>query len=219
LKIVGIGAGGHARVMIDALRARGVEVGALTDPDEDLLNTRLEGVPVVGGDSEWATLKRDGFTHAFLGMGSVGDASQRRELFGRILAAGFEIISVIHPSAIISSSASFGRGAIVLAGAVINAGAVIGDNVIINTAAVVEHDCTVGDHAHVATGARLGGAVHVGARAHIGIGASVRQSISIGEAAVVAAGAVVVADVPACAIVAGIPAKPLATKSSGRSRT
>ena len=195
--------------MIDALRARGIEVAALTDPKEALRNTTIDGVPIVGDDSAWPVLRRDGVTHAFIGMGSIGDASRRRELFGRVRAAGFEIISVIHPSAIISPNAALGRGAIVFAGAVINAGAVLGDNVIVNTAAVVEHDCNIGDHAHIATGARLGASVHVGAGAHIGIGATIRQAISIGEDAIVGAGAAVVADVPPGVTVAGVPAKTL----------
>lgn len=196
-------------MMIDALHARGIEVTALTDPNQALVHTTLDGVPVVGDDSAWPDLRGEGLTHAFIGIGSLGDASRRREIFARVLAAGFEIIDVIHPSAIISSNAVLGHGVIVLAAAVINAGATIGDNVIINTGAIVEHDCRVGDHAHVATGARLGGAVHVGALAHIGIGATVRQSISVGEAAIVGAGAVVVADVPPRITVAGVPARPL----------
>lgn len=193
--------------MIDALRAHGIEVVALTDPNQALKQTALDGIPIVGDDSVWPELRGEGASHAFIGIGSVGDASLRRSVFSRVRAAGFEIIDVIHPSAIISASVTLGEGVIVLAGAVINAGAVIGSNVIINTAAVIEHDCTVGAHAHVATGARLGGAVHVGEGAHVGIGATVRQGIIVGEGAIVGAGAVVVAHVLPGTVVAGVPAR------------
>jgi UDP-perosamine 4-acetyltransferase len=195
--------------MIDALRVRGIVVAALTDANPSLVNTAIDGIRVVGGDSVWPQLLGDGFTHAFIGVGSVGDAAPRRDLFEKLIANGFEIIQVIHPSAIVSSKATLGRGAIVLAGAVINSGAVIGENVIVNTAAVVEHDCTIGDHAHIASGACLASTVRVGAEAHIGAGATIRQGISIGEAAIVGAGAVVIADVPPRVTVVGVPARPL----------
>ena len=49
----------------------------------------------------------------------------------------------------------------------------------------------------------------MGAGAHIGAGATIRQGLAIGEAAVVGAGAVVVKDVPAGAVVVGVPARVL----------
>ena len=193
--------------MIDALRVRGIEVEALTDTDRSLLHTTVAGVPVVGDDSAWPALHAQGITHAFIGVGSLGDASRRRELFARVKAIGFDVMDVVHPSAVIARSAVLGHGVIVLANAVVNAAAVIGDNVIINTGSIIEHDCVIGDHVHVATGARLGGAVRIGAGAHIGIGATVRQGISIGDSAIVGAGAVVVDDVPPRVTVAGVPAR------------
>jgi acetyltransferase-like isoleucine patch superfamily enzyme len=51
------------------------------------------------------------------------------------------------------------------------------------------------------------GPIHVGDYAWIGHRATILQNVTIGEGAVVAAGAVVVKDVPANAIVAGVPAK------------
>jgi acetyltransferase EpsM len=62
-------------------------------------------------------------------------------------------------------------------------------------------------HVHLATRATLAGAVRIGAGSHVGAGAVVRQSINVGESAVIGAGAVVVKDVPAYAVVAGVPAR------------
>jgi len=205
---VGLGAGGHARVVIDALRlGKRVEPVALLDPDPALHNTNVDGVPVLGGDDRLAGMLGTTATHAFIGIGGARTNEPRRLAFERARASGFVVLTVVHPSAVVAQSATLGAGTVVLAGAVVNAGAAIGDNVIVNTAAIVEHDCRIGDHAHVATGARLGGTVTVGEGAHVGLGASVRQGIVIGRHAIVGGGAMVVDDVPDGAVVVGVPAR------------
>jgi sugar O-acyltransferase (sialic acid O-acetyltransferase NeuD family) len=206
--VVGIGAGGHAKVLVDALRLGSeYDVVGLTDADPTRWGRTVLDVPVIGGDDVLPRLKAQGVRAFFVGVGSVGDCRVRRALYVQLLALGFEPIRVIHPRAIIAASAGIGPGAMILAGAVLNAAATVGANAIINTTAVVEHDCAVGDHAHVATGAKLASGVRVGEGAHIGIGAAVRQCTSIGAAAVVGAGAVVLTDVPPGVVVAGVPAR------------
>ena len=207
IPVIGFGAGGHAKVVIEILRStREYEIVGLLD-------TRIErganvlGVEVLGDDSMMAELKARGIEHAFIGVGTVGDAQPRRQLYEKVVDFGFQIVPAIHAAAIVSSSAQIGVGPTIMAGAIVNANAVIGDNVIVNTGAIVEHDCVIGDHTHIATGARLAGGVHVGRGSHIGIGAVVRQEIKIGEGAIVGAGAVVVRDVPAGKTVIGVPAR------------
>jgi len=125
----------------------------------------------------------------------------------RIFNPEAELEPFVHPSAVISKSASLGEGVTVMAGVLINANSQIGNNVIINTGAIVEHDCIVGDHIHVATGARLAGTVTVGTGSHIGAGAIVLEGRSIGSNSIVGAGAVVVRDVPDEVVVMGVPAR------------
>ena len=207
-KAIGLGAGGHAKVVIDALRLSGaVEIVGLLDARQDLAGTKVEGVTILGGDELLEQLRRDGVTHVFMAVGGAADQAPRKRVFERALQAGYEFASIIHPAAVIARSAVLGRGVAVLAQAVVNPAARLGDNVIVNTGAIVEHDCVIGSHAHVATGARLGGAVEVGEAAHLGIGCSVRQSIRIGAGAIVGAGAVVIQDVPERTVVSGVPAR------------
>ncbi|MQF67080.1 acetyltransferase [SAR202 cluster bacterium AD-802-F09_MRT_200m] len=202
-----LGGGGHARVLIDCMRACGIlESVAILDRDPDLWGQEMLTVPVLGGDELLGELAAQGATNFLVGLGGTGDNRPRRQLFELGLSHGLAPMNVIHPSAVCSPWAKLGNGSVVLPKAVINAGALLGDNVIVNTGAIVEHDCEIGNHAHVATGASLCSTVKVGIGAHIGAGATVRQLISIGEGAIVGAGAVVVKDVDPWTVVVGVPA-------------
>lgn len=201
--IVGLGAGTHAKSVLEAIRSAGAfEVVALVDDDPALAGSELLGVPIT---AELAHV----VGHAFLGIGGIGDTSPRRRAAERLLAEGFELPPIVHASAAVSPWATLGRGAQVLAAAVVNAEATLGNGALVNTGAVVEHDCVIGDYAHVAPNAALGGGATVGAGAHVGMGAVVIEGRRVGASAFVAAGAVVIADVPDGARVAGVPARPM----------
>ncbi|HTA38638.1 MAG TPA: acetyltransferase [Candidatus Acidoferrales bacterium] len=206
--IVIIGAGGHASVLIDALRASGDvrTIGAI-DADRGRIGRAIFDVPVLGDDTLLPELAASGTRLFAIGVGGTRDNAPRARLFEAAIALGLQPVTIVHPAATISRYAHVGAGAQILAAAVVNASARIGKNVIVNTGAVVEHDCVVGDHAHISTGACLASTVTVGTGAHVGVGAAVRQSIVIGADAVVGAGAVVVKDVAAGAVVTGVPAK------------
>jgi UDP-perosamine 4-acetyltransferase len=198
-----VGAGGHAKVVIELVRAAGMyEVIGLID--RNLKGSLILGVPIVGSDIDLANFRHQGINHAFVGIGN----NQRRLQMGRYLRQiGFEIVNAISPAAVISVSVKLGRGIAVMAGAVINAEARIDDFSIINTHASVDHDCWVGEGAHVAPGSTLAGNVRIGTLAFVGAGASVIPGTNIGENAVVGAGACVIRDVPTGASAWGVPAR------------
>jgi|SRR6266850_3107262 len=210
MRVIGLGASGHGKVMIDALRViGGHEIVGLLDPNRALWGTRILDVPVLGDDDRLQELYSSGVRHAFIGVGSGADTANRRRIYELVTARGFTVVDTVHPRAFVAPSATIGAGATVLAHAVVNAAARVGDNVLVNTSAVVEHDCVIGNHVHLATAARLAGTVTVGDGAHIGIGATVRQGVRIGACAIIGAGAVVLEDVLDRTVVVGVPARPL----------
>lgn len=214
--VIGLGAGGHARVIIEILRQVGeYDLAGLLDLNPDRIGELVMGVPILGNDDLLPRLSEMGINHAFIGLGTVGPSHSRVSLYEKARLAGFQIVMTIHPRAVISPSVSLGAGATVMAMAVINAAARIGVNVIVNTAAIIEHDGIIGDHVHVATGARLCGHVTVGEQAFIGAGSTIRQGITIGPGAIIGAGAVVVRDVPPGVTVVGIPSRILDRRGSG----
>ena len=207
---VGIGAGGHSKVVIDILQlSSSWSIFGLLDANRDLHGKSVSGIPVLGDDSLLDDLLSRGVDHAFIGVGSSGDPGARVRLYNLAIKKGYNLVSAIHPSAIVAKSADIGIGITIMATAVINPHNRIGQNVIINTGAIVEHDCLIQDHVHIATGAKLTGQVQVGIASHIGAGAVVRQNIKIGNNSIVGAGAVVVNHVPDNTTAVGVPAKPL----------
>lgn len=208
IPIVGLGAGGHAKVVIEILQLGGqYELIGLVDPKSDLKGELVLGVPVLGGDEQLPMLRARGVEYFFVGVGSASVLRRRRRLYEFALRQGMQPVAAIHPNATISPSATLGMGVTVMAAAAINADARLGDNVIVNTGAIVEHDCVIGNHVHIATGAKLSGGVIVGNETHIGVGAVIRQCIQIGTGVSIGAGAVVVKVVPDSQLVMGNPAR------------
>lgn len=209
-QVIGLGAGGHARVVLDILRlSERWELVGLLDPRHELWGQEVLGVPVLGNDDLAERQYDAGVRHAFIGLGGVGDNNPRRRLYEFARRVGFEIVAAVHPQAAVSTWATVGKGTTIGPCAVVNPCASLGENVIVNSGAVVEHDCSIASHVHIASGARLASGVIVGEGAHVGLGASVRQGVRVGANAIVGAGASVVADVPEAAVVVGVPARPL----------
>ena len=207
-KVVGLGAGGHAKVVLEIVKGHvHLKIVGMLDNNSDLHGKKLLGVPVLGDDELLPELLAKGVNRFFVGVGGVGNNQPRQRLFEFAVSLGMKPVSAIHSSAVISPSVTIGSGSVVMAGAIINASTKIGVNNIVNTGAILEHDCVLGDHVHVATGARLASSVTIGDGAHVGIGATIRQLINIGQGATIGAGSVVVKDVQPGSTVMGVPAR------------
>lgn len=198
--IVLFGAGGHAKVIIEAAAKAQRQIIYLLDGDATKKNSMLLGFEIkiyqndidIPVDSEFIV--------------TIGNDVFRKQWYQKLskrAVAG----TLIHPSAAVTSFCHIGAGTVVLGNANINPGANIGCNVIINTGAIVEHDCNIGDHSHIAPNATLCGGVSIGECTLIGAGATVIPGIKIGNNVIVGAGSVVIKDVPDNAKVAGNPAK------------
>ena len=199
--LVVFGAGGHGKVVADILLALGERVAGFLD-DGKPSGSIVLGLPVLGSRL-WLDTNL-----ARVALG-VGDNATRAKVADACVASGSELVSAVHPRAVVAPSVRVEAGAVIMALAVANADAVIGRGAIVNTAAVVEHDCIVGRFAHVSPGAVMGGGCRIDAFAQLGIGAAMLPGTSIGESSVVGGGALVAKDIPRSIVAIGVPARTL----------
>ncbi len=201
-----LAAGGHGRVLLDAMLAQNLVVQGVLDPALPV-GSRVLQHTVLGAD-DWLLERRSDEFLLANGVGTLPGSSQRRLLFERWKAAGFGFASVCHPAAVVGRDVTLMQGSQIMAGAIVQTGAEIGENTVVNTGARVDHDCRLGSHVFIGPGAVLCGGVSIAANAFVGAGAVLVQGIVVGEGAVVGAGAVVTRNVDAGVQVLGNPARP-----------
>jgi sugar O-acyltransferase (sialic acid O-acetyltransferase NeuD family) len=191
------GASGHAKVIIDSLKASGKKISGLFDDNPD--------VKELLDYSVYGSFDQDRLGNEELII-SVGLNHLRKKIVEK-LPENTRYGNAIHPSAIISEYASLGEGTVVMQGVVIQSSVSVGKHCIINTTASVDHDCSIDDFVHISPNATLCGTVSVGEGSQVGAGAVVIPGIKIGKWSLVAAGAVVMKDVPDNVLVLGNPAR------------
>ncbi len=192
--IIVLGAGGHAKVLIEALRLLEREIIGITDPAM-LDSPEYFGVKVLGDDSQVFNYSSNE-VELVNGIGAMPGNNLRRMLSESMEQRGYKFTEVIHPSAVIASDVEIGSGAQIMAGVVIQPSVSVGRSCIINTGVNLDHDCVIHDDCHLAPGVTLSGNIDIGKRTHIGTGASIIQGITVGKDCVIAAGSVVYKDVP-----------------------
>lgn len=206
-KLIIIGSGGHAKVLINILQTYTKnEIVGILDANTSLHNKEVLGVKVLGPDEE-ITNHPANKVQLVNGIGSIDVPKQRKFIFNKFKTMGYQFFSVIHPFSHIAKDAVLGEGVQIMAGSIIQPGCCIGNNVIVNTRVTIDHDCHINEHVHLAPGAILSGNISIGDGSHIGTGAVIVQSITLGKDCLVGAGAVVIRDVPKKSRVAGVPAK------------
>ena len=140
---------------------------------------------------------------------TIGDNSIREKIVELFNNHGLRQMTVIDPSALVSSSVTVGSSTYIGKGAIVNAQAYVGKGCIINTGAIVEHDCHMDDYVHLAPSTVLSGNVTLGSHVFIGASAVVKQGITIQSKAIIGAGSVVIRDVPIETCWVGNPARKL----------
>lgn len=196
------GGGGHAKVVLDTItRTYGAEsIAGIFDDDLAKANTKFYEHQIIGppvaGQIKNGTL-----------IIAIGHNKTRAEKVAILARLNVKYITVIDPTAIITSSVKIGAGTLVMPGAILNADARVGDHCIINTSAIVEHDCQIGNFAHIAPGVVLTGAVSVGSTTLVGANSVIVPGKKIGANCLVAAGSVVTKDIPDNCMVRGNPAR------------
>lgn len=196
-KLIIIGASGHGKVIADIAVMNGYKEILFLDDNMSL--KECAGFPVVGKVSE---ISKYQMYDVVVG---IGNSKFREEITKRI--SSYNIVTLIHPNAIISRRVSIGKGTVIMAGAIINSDTKIGESCIINTSSSVDHDCTVNSFSHISVGATIAGSVKIGKHVWIGAGAVVINNIAISDNIYIGAGATVIRNTTEYGTYVGTPSR------------
>ena len=195
--LVVIGAGGHAKVVIDCAERVGHKICGVID---DRVGATVFEHPHLGSldnlvlHSDWQFV---------IAIGSnVVRARIANSLEDRVAWA-----SLVDPTASVSRHASIQVGSVVFAGAIVQADVRVGRHVILNTGCRVDHDVEIANHCHVAPGAILTGGVVLEEGVFVGAGAVVLPGVRIGAWSTLGAGSVATKDLSSEQVFVGSPAK------------
>jgi sugar O-acyltransferase (sialic acid O-acetyltransferase NeuD family) len=212
IRLVVIGAGGHANDVldcVDALNARedgAFEVlGLLADTapsPRNALRLASRGLAVLGGVEDLDRVGADAYVVA------IGYPRDRAGVVARVASSACAAATLVDPRASSSRGCELGPGAVVLGPSRLSPFVSVGEHVMVGYHVALGHGCRVEDLASVMPGAVVGGEVRIGRQALIGAGATILEDLVVGDGATVGAGAVVTTDVGPGDTVVGVPARP-----------
>ncbi len=210
-RIAIIGAAGHGLVTLEAALAQGYEVAGFLDSFKpaglEVLGHRVLGHP----DQLAALMQKHRFNGGILAVSNNLTRSMVAENMRR-LVPGFDFVSVVHPHAWVSPSATIGAGALVLTGAIVHARCVVGGHAIVNTKVSLDHESDLGAFASLLPGVTTGGNIRVGEFSSVCAGSTISHQVTIGSHTVVGAGSLVLQNLPDAVLAYGVPARVVRTR-------
>lgn len=206
-EIVIIGAGGHAKVVIDIILQREkilndnlIIKGILDDTFKENEEKKIFGIPIVGKINKILELPSN--IYYIIAIGNNGIRKKIVQNYEKI-----KYITLIHPKAIIGENVKIGVGTVLMAGSIINSYTKIGNHCIINTGSIIEHDNIIEDYVHISPNVTLCGEVVIKKESWIGASAVIIQGITVGYNSIIGAGTVVIKSIPNFCTAINNPAK------------
>jgi len=197
-----LGAGSFASELADLIgEIPGYSVTAFVESlDRSKAGERVEELPIVWIDDIAK------YVDSHVGICALG-TTQRSSFIEQVSARGLRFVTLVHPTAQVSSTSTLGRGTLVSRGSIIAAHTKIGRHVVINRGCLIGHHVEIGAFCTISPGANIAGNTRIGTAVYVGMGAIILNGLRIGDHSVIGAGSVVTKDVPDHVQVVGVPAR------------
>ena len=189
-KIIIIGAGGHAKSLINLITSTN-EFKILGLINNSISNKKILDCPILGTDKDLIKYYKKGVRYCSIGIGQIKNPYKRIKLFNLLKKIGFKIPTIISKKSECFKSNEIGEGTQVFHNTLINSNVKIGYNCIINSGSIIEHDVEISNNCHISTGAIINGGVKINENTFIGSGAIIKNNIQIGKNCVIGMGMVV----------------------------
>ena len=192
--VIILGAGGHAKVLAEALVQSGHHLLGFMDSNKKP-GTSFFQSKILGNDNTLSKYPPGSILLAN-GVGALPHRTSRWTLADKMRQQGYSFKTIVHPSAFIAEGVVLEEGVQVMAGVIIQTDTHIGQDTIINSGALVDHDCEISERCHLAPRVVCSGGVKVKAGTHLGTGSIVIENRIIGPHSIIAAGSIIYKDIP-----------------------
>jgi len=146
---------------------------------------------------------------------AIGEPKIRKNLREKVEENGYQLQTLVHPTAFIGTNTLIGDGAIIQFGSFVSCNVILGTNALVQSYATIGHDSVIGNDVVISTFVAVSGACMIGDRTYIGINVPVREKAQIGDDTIVGMGSAVLRDIPSNVVALGNPARVVRENISG----
>ena len=150
----------------------------------------------------------------YITVGYINVNKLRAERYQQAKEMGYQLISYVHPKAVVLPDAAIGENCTISPNSVILPYAQVGNNVHIGTGVTIGHHSVIGDHCWITAGALVLGSVTVEPYCLLGGNAIIRNGVTIARECIIGAGALILEDTRKREVYMGIPAERLPISSN-----
>lgn len=201
LDIIIVGAGGFGREVYqwskDAFGEDEYNIKGFLSKDSSELDGFLIDAPILGHEDDYQIQESDRFVIA------IGNVVIKKKVVEELRKKGAKFISLIHPTALVSSSVKIGEGVVVCPYSILTDSVVIEDYAMLNVYVYCGHDSKVGKYSILSPYSTLNGFANLEDEVFLATHSVVTGYKNVGKGSVVGANSLVLHDVDAQSKVLG----------------
>jgi len=195
MKVIIVGAGSTAQSVASILLTdRNFQVVGYTDKDATSKGKKILGIEVIGAHNILKDLFKQGIRGAVVAIGY--DNNVREKYFHMLKDIGFEMINLVHPSALIDQSVTLSEGVVIAAGCIVSPMVKIASNTTLGAGVIIGTDTQIADNVCIGIGSCISGGVLIKRNAFLSTGCSVDAFVTIGKNVKVDSGTSIIKNIP-----------------------